>query len=85
MDQVDWGADAAVMLLPVDSLGSEGGGTFFTGTLADAVLYVLDLPESTRQEAEIVLPHDAGTRNSWLKLADIEALALRPDYPHRMP
>jgi hypothetical protein len=50
MDQIRWDVEAAVMLSP-DSLGAEGGGTFFTGTLADAVSYVLDLPEGTRQES----------------------------------
>jgi hypothetical protein len=79
---VDWNAPAAVMLWSeAKAVGFEPGGTLWKGTLADAVLYVLDLPNCTREQAEIVVSHDGGTRNSWLTLPDIEALAARPDYP----
>ena len=83
---VDWNAPAAVMLWSeAKVVGFERGGTLWKGTLADAVLYVMDLLEGTRERAEIVVSHEGGTRNSWLTLADIEALALRPDYPSRLP
>ena len=80
---VDWDAPAAVMLWSeAKAVGFEPGDTLLKGTLADAILYVLDLPKDTREQAEIVVSHDGGTRNSWLTLTDIEALAVRPDYPY---
>ena len=83
MEIVDWHAPAAVMLWSeAKVVGFERGGTLWQGTLADAVLYVLDLPEHTREKAEVVVSYDHGRQNSWLNCADIEALARRPDYPH---
>jgi hypothetical protein len=82
MERIDWDATAAVMLWAEGkSVGFERGGTLWNGTLAEAVAYVLELPESTRDRAEIVVSYEGGTRNTWFNLADIEALALRPDYP----
>ena len=83
MEIVDWHAPAAVMLWSeAKVVGFERGGTLWNGTLADAVLYVMDLPEDTRQKAEIVISYEGGRQNSWLTAIDIEALARRPDYPH---
>ena len=80
-ERVDWDAEAAVMLWgEADDLGFEGGGTLWNGSLADAVAQVLGLPEKMRERAQIVVSYEGGTRNTWLNLADIEALALRPDY-----
>ena len=85
LERVDWDADAAVMLWgEAEDLNFEGGGTLWDGPLANAVAYVLDLPEKTRERAEIVVAHHGGTQNTWFKLAEIEALALRPDYPDRL-
>ena len=82
MEIVDWHAPAAVMLWSeAKVVGFERGGTLWQGTLADAVLYVLDLPEHKREKAEVIVSHDHRRQNSWLNCADIEALARRPDYP----
>ena len=80
---IDWDAPAAVMLWSEGkAVGFEPGAPLWKGTLADAVLYVRDLPRQTREQAEIVVSHEGGTRNSWLTHTDVEALAGRPDYPH---
>jgi hypothetical protein len=81
---VDWDAPAAVMLWSeAEAVGFARGGTLSNGTLADAVQYFMGLTSDVREKAEVVVSTDGGRQNDWLNVADVEALALRADYPYR--
>jgi len=83
MSKINYDTGATVQMLNEgpDPSGVTRGGPVGSGTLAAAIRHVMAMSPEKRLRASIAADHDSGTERKWLKLADIEAIYARPDFP----
>jgi hypothetical protein len=79
---IDYSVTSKVQLLVASGANEEmAEATLFTGDLANAIRFVMDLEFRHRTMATVHAEHDCGIGKVLLTTGDIEQIAQRDDFP----